>query len=45
MNIDTKDTQPQENASDDLDPIPRDSEARKAWLDEAWAERERNGLE
>lgn len=27
------------------DPIPQDSKARKAWLDEAWAERERNGLE
>jgi hypothetical protein len=25
--------------------IPQDSQARKAWLDKAWAERERNGLE
>jgi hypothetical protein len=29
----------------DNDPIPQEPGARKAWLDKAWAERGRHGLE
>jgi len=47
MNTDTKNTKTEHTSSspveDDL--IPQDNEARKAWFNEAWAERMRNGLE
>lgn len=54
MNTDTKHTKEEVNQShfeclttseDDSNPIPQDSKGRKTWLDEAWAERGRNGLE
>jgi len=48
MNADTKNTETELIHSAKLvedNPIPQDGEARKAWLDEAWAERGRHGLE